>query len=553
MYVTILLIISTFIYYFFPLLYHGENAVVRVEDCLDGDFAYRIVLAKSHTIFAFNPMTPVNNIMNGLPRACLPSGLNIYQWIVFLFPNFYAFLINYIIVHLLGFFGMFFFLRNHVLKENAQKSLALLVALAFAILPVYTTMGMAVIGMPFLLNILLLIQQGKGKAKHYLAIIFFAFYCYHNMFPLIVGGVFIFFIWDLLRNHKFNLTLFLAIGLLVTCLAISEYQMVYTFVFHKIVPHRLVVHYKTSLNYKGIFVQSLITLFNGEGSSSNYPVYIVGLSLLLIIVSYFLFKPSISFSIKFFLLAFIVSLGFAVWDWYGIQFLYDKYRFFNVFSFKRIYCFLPFLVYALLGSAMGLADQKLKWLKFILVPVILVSTLKINYDFDHSENTELGNLTYRQFFSERMFNEIDAYIGKPKQSYRICDIGLIPAISQYNGFYTLDGYQYLYPMPYRGQFIKIIQGELDKSPRLVTFFTSQRGGANVCYTFSSELYDANEAGGKIAGINNMALNYDALKSMNCQYIFSLYNIKSFTSDKIVFDKKFSNQEALFDIYLYKVL
>ena len=161
----IFIVLCTFIYYFFPLFYYGENATVRVYDFLDGDFVYRIVLAKSHTIFALDPMTPVNNVMNGLPRACLPSGLNIYQWIIFLFPNYWGFLINYVVIHLIGFIGMYLFLKNHILKE--QKSLAILVALAFAILPIYTITGLAVIGIPLLVNAILLIQKGEGKAKHY--------------------------------------------------------------------------------------------------------------------------------------------------------------------------------------------------------------------------------------------------------------------------------------------------------------------------------------------------------------------------------------------------
>jgi hypothetical protein len=108
-------------------------------------------------------------------------------------------------------------------------------------------------------------------------------------------------------------------------------------------------------------------------------------------------------------------------------------------------------------------------------------------------------------------------------------------------------------MQYRQQFIKVIQGELDKSPDLTAFFSSPRGGPNVCFTFSAEEYTAKQAGKKITEINNMDLNYDALKSLNCQYIFSMYPVKKFTSDKIVFVKEFANSEAPFNIYLYQVI
>ncbi|HTA26941.1 MAG TPA: hypothetical protein VK809_04085, partial [Bacteroidia bacterium] len=45
----IAIVIITLCYYFYPLVCWGENAVVRANDCLDGDFVYRIALAKSHT------------------------------------------------------------------------------------------------------------------------------------------------------------------------------------------------------------------------------------------------------------------------------------------------------------------------------------------------------------------------------------------------------------------------------------------------------------------------------------------------------------------------
>ncbi len=549
----IAIVIITLCYYFYPLVCWGENAVVRANDCLDGDFVYRIALAKSHTIFALDPMTPVNNIMNGLPRACLPSGLNIYQWIIFLFPNFYGFLINFLIIHIIGFFGMFIFLRNHILKQSEQKPLALLVAVAFCILPVYTIAGIAVLGVPLVINALLYIQKGEGTPKHYFALFLYGIYSFYSMFPMIIVGASLFFIYNLIRRRKWNWKLFWAVSFLCVCVVISEYQILYTFIFHKIIPHRLVEHFVTSLNYKGVFVATLIVLCNGIISSANYPVYLVGLSLTLILGSYLVYKPKISLPVKLFLFAFVVSLVVAVWDWYQLQFLYDKYPFFSTFSFKRVNFFLPFIVYTLLAASLALADQKFKWLKYLIVPVVLFSTLKMNYSFNHSEGSDSGKLTYHQFFSEKLFKEINTYIGKPQESYHICDVGLLPSVSQYNGFFTLDSYQYLIPMSYREQFIKIVQGELNKSKGLTTFFSSPRGGPNVCFTFSAEEYDTKVLGNKITEINNLDLNYDALKAMGCQYIFSIYPVKKFTSDKIVFQKEFINTEAPFNIYLYKVI
>lgn len=70
--------------------------------------------------------------------------------------------------------------------------------------------------------------------------------------------------------------------------------------------------------------------------------------------------------------------------------------------------------------------------------------------------------TFREFYASEQFKEIKEYIGRPQDSYRVASIGLHPSIAQYNGFYTLDTYNNLYPLSYKYEFRKIIEKELEK-------------------------------------------------------------------------------------------
>ena len=100
-------------------------------------------------------------------------------------------------------------------------------------------------------------------------------------------------------------------------------------------------------------------------------------------------------------------------------------------------------------------------------------------------NRPHSTLTFRQFYSEKLFKEIDGYIGKSKKDYRTVNIGIHPGIAQYNGFYTLDVYSNIYSLQYKHQFRKIIEKELEKNAR-VKWVYDENG--KRCYLFVSDLY-----------------------------------------------------------------
>ena len=102
-------------------------------------------------------------------------------------------------------------------------------------------------------------------------------------------------------------------------------------------------------------------------------------------------------------------------------------------------------------------------------------------------------------------------------------------------FYAHDSYQYLIPMSYREQFIKIVQGELNKSKGLTFFSAVPVVAPMFVFTFSAEEYDTKVLGNKITEINNLDLNYDALKQWAVSIYFR-YILLKFTSDKIIVPK-----------------
>jgi hypothetical protein len=144
----------------------------------------------------------------------------------------------------------------------------------------------------------------------------------------------------------------------------------------------------------------------------------------------------------------------------------------------------------------------------------------------------------------------------------VVSLGLPPAISQYNGFYTLDIYTDIYTLEYKHQFRKIIEKELEKNPYIKRVFDEN---AKRCYLFVSDLYSVKGVAGTVFSrgitkkesprlkVKNMSLNTAALKELGGEYIFSAVEIVDYKENNLVFERVFENQESPWRIYLYKVL
>ncbi len=88
--------------------------------------------------------------------------------------------------------------------------------------------------------------------------------------------------------------------------------------------------------------------------------------------------------------------------------------------------------------------------------------LEFNTEYKHTVNILIGNEkhvyepSFDRFFAQDLFTQIDRYIGRPKQSYRVVSLGMYASISKLNGFlYSLDGYLNNYSLAYKQEFRKI--------------------------------------------------------------------------------------------------
>jgi hypothetical protein len=221
----------------------------------------------------------------------------------------------------------------------------------------------------------------------------------------------------------------------------------------------------------------------------------------------------------------------------------------DTFNFARYHFLRPLVIYG--GFALALKVISLqghnwaktaKWYAILQILFVVLFNDEIIYQ---------NKPTVKQFYAEELFEEIKEHIGLPQKEYRVASIGIHPAISQYNGFYTLDTYNNFYPLSYKYDFRKIIEKELAKNKRIRKYFDKWGGR---CYIFTSQLgkrYMIKKDSKR--HLKNLELNTDVFKEMGGRYIFSALPIDNAEENQLSLVKVFESKTSAWKIYLYKTL
>lgn len=530
--------------YVFPVLFLLGDFEFRIHDQLDSYNVFA-VLADSGKVFSSGETVKIDNIMNGLPRSCFPSGYNIVIWLIMLFGHGFGFFVNYLLVHFIAFIGAYLFLKEYVCK-NDVNGFNWLTASIFAILPVNVLAGISLAGIPLVLYAYLNLSQNKNAVSSYSILLLFALYSsmiHAGIFVLLAMGIL--FLVQLYRK-KANVKAFAGIALLALAYCFIEFELIKAIVFSSdYVSHRRDFVPTVMLNIKGVIGVGILNALNGNYASANYPGLWIFLFAVFVLV-YAKYKKAEAKTVYYVLGAIVFTgLFIAFWDWTGLEKLYYKTKIFLSFNPRRIHFLLPVGVIILFAVSARKMLELSNWFKYImpvLVFGIAVNLYYLNEKYNHNEK----GITFNEFFSEPLLKEIDTYINKPKGDYRIIHIGLEPTISQCYGFYTLDSYQNNYPMEYKVKFRKLIEKELNKDATARNYFDVW---GNRCFlTAQYSVYnDAQKT------IKQLDLNTEEFKNMGGEYVFSIATIENAESIGLQFMKTFTNVKSKYKIHLYKAV
>jgi hypothetical protein len=116
------------IIFILPYVLLGDNCYVRIHDNLEGEWIWLKLMADSHTAFGIYSWVRVPQVMQGIPRNVLPTGLSLNMLLVIWFGMYRAYIISGFIIHFVGFCGMVLLLRDYFVREPENRYIVWLCA-----------------------------------------------------------------------------------------------------------------------------------------------------------------------------------------------------------------------------------------------------------------------------------------------------------------------------------------------------------------------------------------------------------------------------------------
>jgi hypothetical protein len=260
---------------------------------------------------------------------------------------------------------------------------------------------------------------------------------------------------------------------------------------------------------------------------------------------------------------FLISLlyGFYFSDLQPWVWLKNQFMIIKTFRIDRVFFFLPVLWYLLFALLLrnAIASRK-RWITIAAYTFLILNLLYVplkNRELKANVAVFSGSkvpslITWKRFFAEDLFNKIKQDIDLPLDSFRTVNFGFAPAITQYNGFYTLDIYSNNYPLEYKKHFREIIAPELEKSPKWKASFDKWGGDCKIVSSEYEYEYGAPFVP-DIKSLKNLEINTKALYNMGGRYILSAVEIENYKDINLKFLKKYTDINTPLVIYLYEVL
>ncbi len=525
--------------YFLPYIILGENANILIHDNLDSNIAWVKILLDNNLAFA-NPNITVHQIFDGLKLANLYAYSDLSLFIFKIFGIYDGYVINKVIMCLVAYFGMFFLLKNYYKTHNKNDFIIISVSLLFSLLP-FWSFQISVSGIPLVFYAFINILKRDYRIKNWIIIVFYGSYS-----SLVLTGIFIFFIlgsilvYDFYKNKRINIKFILASILLGCVYLISHYPVISNFlVCNDVVMHRN-EFYKSSIG----LLEALNNSFRifAEGQNHAHSRHMIFLIFFIIFVSRIKFDNTTKLLISFLVLT---SLFYGLKDYHYFQPIVKKFTEKIPLQLQRFHTLHPFVWYLLLAIVLQRFNLTCKKDKIIVYTILIIQFIFLVTQHELIYN--INKPTYAQFYDKELFDKVKSTINEPVEQYKIANVGLHPAITQFNGFYTVDGYVTNYPLKYKNKFRNVIEDEINRDEGIKSYFDNW---GSRCYAFSSEL--------KRKFLNNnhkeieyLLFDYSALKNLGCKYIISTTSINTTNNTELSYISKLTGE--YWNIYIYKII
>ena len=567
-FITGLLLVSLLV---LPTLVLNGKSSITIHDQLDGEVPAYVLRSKHLS----DPSLPE---FIGLPdnKASLtpPSFGTLLFYLLFTPPT--AFTLNVIFIQFFAFIGLFLLLR----EWDVDPWICFVSAILFCLLPFYSVYGLSVMGQPFLLFACIRAIKGDRYWPYLISGVFALFSSLVLVGFVDCGLLLIAFLLLLGKKKDHAYTLLKILLVLVAVYGCFNFNLIRQVLGStSFTSHRTEWVVTTSKTWWRMFISLFST---GSYHAASDQMLIVPVALMICFIGLLRIRLAGS-KTRTHIMLLVIMLGvctliaafYATWNCaFAVKIRNQLGGLFISFNIDRFFWLYPCLWYSALGLTLQLIchpeEIKLNSIPLIrnidikriivipLVAVFILSLALLSFHKGHlqtnmrrffGEYTTLDT-SFDHFYSTSLFDEIDAYIGRPKSDYKVGSVALYPSVPLFNGFYCIDGYSNNYDVEYKHRFRQVIAAELEKDDSIREYFDNW---GSRCYLFSSEAgknyyYLKNNP----LTIRNLQLNHDALVELGCEYIFSGLEIENPEDSGLVFLKSFENDDSPYRIWVYRV-
>ena len=555
-------------------LIYREERYPQIHDNLDLFMAHYQMMKVNGIFVSHGVDAPM---LHGISRDLLGSEFLLYNLLYVLLPGFWAYLAGYALKILIGFVS-FTLLSKDILGEryDRYRPVVIVTAAAFGMIPVFPTYGIAFTSVPLLVLILKNLYEERifrMRLPLYLFIFLYpvlSYFSYHGFFILCYMCAAVIILW--IRDRHFPKSLFAAICVLSAGYMAFEYRLFGAMLFDDTVTIRTTMDHGELTLAEALrtgFSEFIRASFHSEDSHTWVILPVVLVAFIVINLRHIIklhplriFKEPLN--------------GILIWIVFNclIFGLYQHEPFRKLvetlvpkltgFEFARFAYFNTFLWYAaflLVCIRMYHTGKKvLIFLANLLAAAALIAVMfapAMYNDFYYTcynqaykllLHKETSTVNYREFYSEKLFDLVKediGYDGEWSVSY-----GMHPAVLQYNGIATLDGYLGMYPQSYKDTWENVIEPAFPGSPSLEAYFRSWGARVNLISASDENTY----APLRVFTLKDERLVADMnwLKALDCTWIFSRIAFSNADEQGLTLANTYTDSSSPYTIYVYRV-
>lgn len=546
-----------------------EESYLTVQDNLDLFVAHFQVMNHWDGWFSHGNLMPM---LGGISRDTLSSEWNLYNILFTFLPPFYAYMAGYFLKIGIGMCS-FVLLAKDIYRERFEKyrAIAWVAGLCYGMLPLFPAYGIAFASIPLAVYILRKIYFGEGK-KWYIALFCYPLLSYFSYFGFFLLAYLVCAVVIVsVRDKKISGRLIAALFVLAAGYVCFEYRLFSQMLFsnEETIRSSMV---EAELDLAGVLGQIkeafLTPVFHASSDHVRFVMPVCLLFLAWRIISLIRRKKAREIGKESLLWVLLFIVFNCVVN--GLYFWGDFRRLFETlvpplkgFQFNRTTFFNPFLWYAAFFLALKyLYDREKKlWLRLanlfscIAVAVILLTPAVYNefywtcyhQAYRAVKHTEVNLLNYREYYSEDLMEEIKSAIGYDGEY--AAGYGLNPAVLEYSGIATLDGYLGFYSQNYKEEFIRLIQPSYDRVEDWRSYYGGWGARAYLYAGSGESIYNPYRS--QPLSDDHLYIDGDQFRKMGGRYLFSRYRLSN--TEELGFSLKgiFKDSSSPYEIYLYE--